>query len=76
MPRVADLLGATLARAGAQTAFASIGGDAPTTLVDAMEWRGLRVVQVARRAGACVMAAVTGWLTDGPGVAVLALDDS
>ena len=40
-----------------------------------MERRGLRVVRAGRGAGACVMAAVTGLLTDAPGVAVVAVDD-
>lgn len=76
LARVADVIGATVARAGAQTAFVFVSGEAETPLLDAMARGGLRVVQAGRGAGACVMAAVAGWLTDAPGVAVLALDDS
>jgi acetolactate synthase-1/2/3 large subunit len=96
MPTVAELIGATLARAGARIAFVSLrgtpagdagrsgqGGDSPLAtvpdcaggeLVHAMGRSGLRVVR-AGRGSACVMAAVTGLLTDAPGVAVLADDE-
>jgi acetolactate synthase-1/2/3 large subunit len=45
------------------------------TLVDAASRGGLRVVHATRGAAACAMAAVTGLLTDAPGVALLTLDD-
>src|SRR5262245_48806536 len=97
MPTVADLIGASLVRAGARAVFTSGGearvftlgaagarpadapprieGPAASALVEAMARQGLRAVHAGRGAAACVMAAVTGWLTDAPGLAVLALDD-
>src|SRR5262245_42520503 len=42
-------------------------------LIDALEGSGLRVVEVGRASSACAMAAVTGLLTDSPGVAVVGL---
>lgn len=75
MLRVADLVAETLGRAGAHAAFATLGGNAGLTLVDAAARCGLRVVHTPRGAAACVMAAVTGLLTDAPGVALLTLDD-
>ncbi len=75
MSRVADLIAETLARAGARTAFATSSENATMTLVDAASRGGLRVVHATRGAAACAMAAVTGLLTDAPGVALLTLDD-
>src|SRR5215475_9320629 len=89
MPTVADLIAATLARAGARKVFVGARGDrfggevsriapgpAGTALVEAMGRRGLRVVHAGRAASACVMGAVTGLLSDAPGLAVLTADGS
>ena len=73
MPRVADVLADGIARAGAMRAFITPG--APRALAEAAERRGLVIVQAPDGAAACVLAAVTGELTDAPGVVLGALDD-
>jgi acetolactate synthase-1/2/3 large subunit len=77
-PRAADLVANALARAGARTAFAaSARVDAGVaTLMEAAPARGLRVVEAGQGAAACVMASVTGLLTDAPGVALVELDEA
>lgn len=73
MPRIADVLADGVARAGASRAFIAPG--APRALVDAMERRGLIIIQAPDTAAACVLGAVTGELTDAPGVVIAALGD-
>ncbi len=73
MPRVADVLVDGIARAGAMRAF--ITPDAPRALAEAAARRGLGLVDAPDAAGACVLAAVTGELTDAPGVVIGVLDD-
>ncbi len=76
---MADLVAEALARAGASTAFAGSAGHGAAgvaTLVAAAPRWGLRVVDAPRGRAACVMASVTGLLTDAPGVAAVALDDA
>ena len=65
---VADVLADGLRRAGTRRLFAvADGGDAHAVL-DAASAAGLAVTFASTEAGACVMAAVTGDLTDAPGV--------
>src|SRR6185503_9444937 len=47
----------------------------PSVLVEAIGRRGLSVVEVSDAGAACVLGAVTGELTDAPGVVLGALDD-
>ncbi|HTO10839.1 MAG TPA: hypothetical protein VMQ51_04650, partial [Candidatus Binatia bacterium] len=55
---------------------AFVAPGAPRALVDAVERRGLVIIQAPDAAAACVLAAVTGELADAPGVAVAALGDA
>ena len=73
MLRVADVLADGLARARATRVFVAAG--APRPLVEAAEGRGLSPIVVPGVSAACVLAAVTGELTDAPGVVFGALDD-
>jgi acetolactate synthase I/II/III large subunit len=68
---VAGIIADGLARAGAVRVFAA--PDASPVLLDAIRARGLRVVEAAGATAACLMAAVTGELTDAPGVALVSL---
>lgn len=70
----ADVIADGLSRAGATRAFVADGADA--TLVSAVRVAGIPIIEVARAASACVMAAVTGRLGDVPGVAIIASDDA
>ena len=74
MPRVADVLADGLSRAGATRAFVAPG--APPVLVEAVARRGLATIEAPDGAAACVLAAVTGELTDAPGVAIAALAEA
>jgi acetolactate synthase I/II/III large subunit len=74
MARVGDVLADGVARAGAVRAFVAPG--APRVLVEAVERRGLAVVPAPDAAAACVLAAVTGEITDAPGVAIVELGDA
>ena len=69
----ADVIADGLRRAGATRAFVADGADA--ALVSAVRAAGIPIIEVARAASACVMAAVTGRLGDVPGVAIIAGDD-
>jgi acetolactate synthase I/II/III large subunit len=74
--RVADLVVDALARAGAETVFAAFDDPGVAALTEAATRRGLRMLHAAHAAAACVMASVTGLLTDAPGAAVLSLEGS
>jgi acetolactate synthase I/II/III large subunit len=74
MGRVSDILADGVGRAGAVRAFVAAG--APSSLVEAIARRGLSVVEAPDGAAACVLAAVTGELTDAPGVALAAMGDA
>jgi len=71
MPRVADVLADGLSRAGAPRAFVAPG--APPLLVEAVARRGLATIETPDGAAACVLAAVTGELTEAPGVVIAPL---
>jgi acetolactate synthase I/II/III large subunit len=73
MPRVADVLADGLARAGAARVFVAPG--ALRVAADALARRGLPLIDAPDAAAACVLAAVTGELTDAPGVALTTPDD-
>jgi len=73
MPRVGDVLFEGGARAGAVRVFVAPG--APRVLVEAAARRSLAVIDAPDASAACVLAAVTGELTDAPGVVIGALDD-
>src|SRR5262249_42469426 len=72
--RVADLVVDALARAGTGSVFAARGDAGAAVLTTAAARRGLTVVHGAQAASACVMAAVTGVLTDAPGAAAVSLE--
>ncbi|HEY2992854.1 MAG TPA: thiamine pyrophosphate-binding protein [Methylomirabilota bacterium] len=74
MPRVADVLADGLSRAGATRAFVAPG--APRVLVEAVTQRGLGTIDAPDGAAACVLAAVTGELTDAPGVTIAPLAEA
>lgn len=74
MPRVADILADGLSRAGTARAFVAPG--ASSVLVDAVARRGLATLETPDGAAACVLAAVTGEVTDAPGVVLAGLDDA
>jgi thiamine pyrophosphate-dependent acetolactate synthase large subunit-like protein len=69
----ADVVADGLRRAGIARAFVAAGADA--TLSEALRDAGLPIVDVPEAAAACVMAAVTGRLSETPGLAVVASDD-
>ncbi len=73
---VADIVADALARAGVRRAFAEGTAAAVAGLERALARRGLEVVLAADAGAAAVMAAVTGQLTDAPGVALLAAPDA
>jgi acetolactate synthase-1/2/3 large subunit len=74
MPRVADVLADGLSRAGATRAFLAAG--APPVLAEALGRRGLATIETSDVTAACVLAAVTGEVTEAPGVALAGLDDA
>lgn len=69
---VAGVVADGLARAGVARVFDATGGAHP--LAAAARTRGLPVVGAGSVEAACVMAAVTGELTDAPGAALVGLD--
>ena len=70
MPRVADVLADGVARAGAARVFVAPG--ALRAGAEALGRRGLPLIDAPDGAAACVLAAVTGELSDAPGVALTA----
>ena len=70
---VADVVADGFARAGVARVFDATGGASP--LAAAARGRGLPVVAAGSAEAACVMAAVTGDLTDAPGAALVSLHD-
>lgn len=70
MPTVADVLVDGLLRAGVARGFTHTG--APTSVQTALRQRGLAVVEAGAPDTACLLAAVTGDIGEGPGLALLA----
>ncbi len=64
---VADVLADGLRRAGTRRLFVRADGGAAHAVLDAASAAGLAVTFASTEVGACVMAAVTGDLTDAPG---------
>ncbi|HEV8472919.1 MAG TPA: thiamine pyrophosphate-dependent enzyme [Methylomirabilota bacterium] len=70
---VAAVLADGFMRAGALRVFAAPG--APAAVCIAARARGLAVIDTAGATAACIMAAVTGELSDAPGIALVSLAD-
>jgi len=68
---VADVLADGLRRAGTRRLFAVADGGDGHAVLDAASAAGLAVTFASTEAGACVMAAVTGDLTDSPGAVLI-----
>jgi acetolactate synthase-1/2/3 large subunit len=68
---VADVIVDGIIRAGTRRIFGVATGRAGDPLLETARANGLSVTLAARAPGACVMAAVTGDLTDAPGAAVI-----
>jgi acetolactate synthase-1/2/3 large subunit len=73
MPTVADLLVASLRRAGVPRVFGVPGGGSNLELLEAARVQGLPFVLAHQEWAACIMAAVTGELSGHPGAAISTL---
>src|SRR6266481_8403435 len=73
MPTVADLLVEGLLRAEVPRLFGVPGGGSNLEVLEAARVRGLPFVLCHQEWAACIMAAVTGELTGGPGAALSTL---
>jgi acetolactate synthase-1/2/3 large subunit len=73
MPTVADVLIEGLCRAGVQRIFGVPGGGSSLELLEAARAAGLPFVLCHQESSACIMAAVTGELTDAPGAVLSTL---